>query len=311
MHFFYMDKQDIVRNLLSRGIMVTPETLEKMKAEEIDKTLRGTGSACVVAGDRKDKKLTCRLRPAEKPQRLTPEDVMKAAQHRYETLKGILLGKTDAVSIRNLGRTTAKICVVGQVRDKRQGGFMIEDPTGEMWVKTAENAETGDVIAVKGWVRENAIFAEDIIYPDVPISRKIGVMDGSILLAPERCVQESPVDVVLTPDTIAGDGKERRMPNPAWIFLEKDNKGVTVLVYRTDEKVEKEKAFSWLRKRCIGSEEGPVPDNGRVIDPVPDLLWLISDNEPWSGNYKGVTVISLGRRKKSLIDLKTRKVEIM
>ncbi len=307
-----MDKQEIVRKLLSRGIMVAPETLEKMKGTETDEILAEKYEAAAggteTGGSRK---LKCTLRTPETQERMTPDDAIRRNAQRFERLKSIFLGKTDAVSIRNLGRTTAKICIVGQVREKKQDGFLLEDTTGEIRVKTRENAETGDVIAVKGWIRENVLFADETVYPDIPIKREINVMDGSVLLASERGIDDVPADVMLTPDTLSGVGKERRMPNPAWVFLENGGTRVTLLVYRTAESLDKEKALLWLRRRYIGTENGPLPNNDRVLDNVPDILWLISENEPWTVNYKGVTVISFGRRKKSLVDLKTRKVHIM
>jgi hypothetical protein len=307
-----MDKQEIVRKLLSRGIMVAPETLEKMKGTETDESLAKKYEAAAGGIDTTDKgKLKCTLRAPEAQERITPDDAVRRNAQRFERLKSIFLGRTDAVSIRNLGRTTAKICIVGQVRENKRDGFMLEDTTGEIAVKAQEKAETGDVIAVKGWIRENVLFADDIVYPDIPINREINVMDGSVLLASERGIDDVPADVTLTPDTLSGSGKERRMPNPAWVFLERGGAKITLLIYRTAESIDREKALSWLRRRYIGTEKGPLPNNDMVLDHVPDILWLISENEPWTVNYKGVTVISFGRRKKSLVDLKTRKVQIM
>jgi hypothetical protein len=305
-----MDKREIVRKLLSRGIMVTPETLEKMKGTETDENLAEKYGA-TSSGTRLGGNLKCTLRAPEMPERVTPEDAVKHNIQRFERLKAILLGKTDAISIRNLGRTTAKICIIGQVREKRHDGFVLEDTTGEIGVKTQENAETGDVVAVKGWIRENMLFADETVYPDIPITRQVSVMDGSVLLASERGIDEVPADVTITPDTLSGPGKERRMPNPAWVFLEKGKNKITLLVYRTSAGIDKEKALSWLRRRYIGTENGPLPNNDRVLDHIPDIVWLISENNPWTVNYKGVTVISFGRKKKSLVDLKTRKVQIM
>jgi hypothetical protein len=305
-----MEKQAIVKELLSRGIMVTPETLERMKTGGHSDIIRQAGSGTVLR-DGQEEKLKCRLKITERPPQLTPEDAIKASRERYERIRKMLLGKVDAVSIHNIRRTTAKLCVVGQVREKKDGGFLLEDGTGEIRVQTKEDAEPGDVIAVKGWIRENVLYGEEIVYPGIPINREINVMDGTLLLTREPEERGGTADIILTPDMMMGEGKERRMPNPAWVFLERGGKRATVLVYSPDRDADKETVVSWLSKRYIGSDKGPITDGDKILDEIPDIVWIINGNGPWAVNYKGVTIISPGLKKQALVDLHTRKVKII
>lgn len=307
-----MEKQAIIKKLLSRGVMVTPQALEQMKEDEARRVLQQDGeSECAVVKDVKDERLRCSMNTGERPEKMSPEDAIKANNRRYDTLRGILLTKADAVSINNIGRGSTKLCVVGLVKEKKPEGFILEDSTGEIEVRSKESVDLDDVIAVKGWPRENVLFGDEIIYPDIPMSRDINVMDSTILLTSEYGATQHKADVVLTPDTLIWEGKERRTTNPAWVYLEKKDKKVVVLVYRSGETIDKATAVSWLKKRYIGAENDPITNNDSVMGTVPDILWLISENEPWAENYKGVTVICFGRRKHALVDLKTRKVEIV
>ncbi len=308
-----MEKKSIVKELLKRGIMITPDTLEKMKPGDDEKILEEgvKGASAVVKDGKEENRLRCVVKRTEKSSKLTPEDAINAVTTRYEKIKNMLLTKTDAVSIRNLGRSTSKLCIIGQVKEKTPDGFTFEDSTGEIRVKTEKNTEPDDVIAIRGWVRENTLFAEELIYPDIPMNREINVMDGTLLLSGERAAPTQTADVVLTPDTMMSGKDERRLPNPAWVFLEKNEKRVTVLVYRPRESVKRETAVSWLKKRYIDNDDEPVINKDRILEKIPDIVWLINKSVPWAENYKGVTVVSTGPTKQAFINLKTRKVEIV
>ncbi|UCD02877.1 MAG: hypothetical protein JSV63_03800 [Candidatus Aenigmatarchaeota archaeon] len=297
-----MEKQTVVKDLLSRGIMVTPETLKKIEELGLESFLQ---QYKVDA-----EKIQCSVHYTERPAEMTPQDAIKTSMMRYEKLKKILLTRADAVSISNAGKSTSKICVVGIVKEKTGEGFIIEDSTGEVRVGTGQAVDEGDVIAVRGWMRDNVLISEEILYPDVPLNRKISRMQGTILLTSEDQISREGADIVITPDTLVGQGKERRMPNPAWIFLEKGGKKTIVLVFVVGGAVDRKTAQNWLRKRYLGQENRPFANIDRVMEDIPDVLWIISKNDPWFENYKGVTIVSFGIGKRSLINLKTREVQL-
>jgi hypothetical protein len=94
------------------------------------------------------------------------------------------------------------------------------------------------------------------------------------------------------------------------VSVERGGKKADLLVYRADGAVGKETAVSWLKRRFIGGGNVLVPDDGRVLDRVPDIMWIVSANEPWAQNYKGVTIVSFGKPRSALISLRDRKIEI-
>jgi hypothetical protein len=304
-----MDDSEILKELLKRGLMVSPQTLTEIKRNGMEQFLSGEGRGRIGKQDAGERhKITYQIKEYPHQDVITPEDVIRRNLEKYEILRRILLKRADAVSIGNIQKTSSKACIVGMVREKTQGGFLLEDATGQASVKSRENVEEDDVIAVRGWPRDNTFFAEEIIYPDVPINREITSMDARILLTSGMNAHEGGFDVVIMPDSLAGEGKERRIPNPAWIFLEDGKNNMVVLVYRVSGRTDKNTVISWLRKRHIGKRRH-IPERGTVLERIPDLFWVISESEPWMDNYKGVSIVSFGRNHSAIIDLKTRKIE--
>ncbi len=300
-----MEKHTLVKELLSKGIMVSPQELESMKDGNIVPPLDRN-----VQKSTRESKVLCKLDTTLQPKKITIDDAVRENCQMYEKLKKVLLRKVEAVSINNIGRSSTKNCILGLVREITQNGFVLEDTTGNIHVKTTEKPEQGDVVAVRGWLRESVFFAEEVVYPDIPMAREVSTIDCLITLS-DRSDHLQKSDISISPDTLMVDGDEKRLPNPAWISLERDGKSAVIVVYSCKGKIEKETALHWLKRRYVGPSNGPVPDNARVLEKVPDILWIVSENEQWTFNYKGVTVISFGRGKSALVDMKTRKVEIM
>ena len=303
-----MEKQAVVKELLSRGIMVTPDTLNKIEEIGFETYMKQRSGASVDSGG--EEKIQCKVQVTEKQAEMSPADAIQAGLARFEKLRKILLRRADAISISNIGRSNSKICIIGMAKEKTNEGFLIEDSTGEIRVGTNDIVDVGDVVAVRGWMRDKMLISEEILYPEIPINREISAMEGTVLLTSEDQISRDDADIVITPDTLLGEGKERRMPNPAWVFLEKGGKTTTVLVFVVNGTVDRKTAQNWLRKRYLGQENRPFTNIDKVMENIPDILWIISKNDPWYENYKGVTVVSFGIGKRSLIDLKTREVKL-
>jgi hypothetical protein len=307
-----MDKQQLVKELLSKGVMVTPQMLEKIVEEDTSRILKdASGSTCTVVHEQEpqSKSVKFRIRETEQPRDISPNDVIRANIRRYEALRKMLLRRISAVSISNSRGTSSRITLLGMVRERRGDTFVLEDATGTIDVKARIAVNDDDVIAVSGWIRNGTLFAEDVIYPDIPISREVNTMEGKVLLTFNQKEDKEGADIVLTPDALNGEGRERRMTNPAWVLLEDGNGRSTVFVYRAKGTVDRKVALSWLRKRVVLNGNFYATGSDNVLDPVPDIMWIISDNEPWSENYKGVTLVSFGKGHSALLDLKTRKIE--
>jgi hypothetical protein len=309
-----MEREDIVRHLLSIGVMATPETLKRIETDGMDIFLSkiGKDSTMVIqdeGGD--DGQLSCCVSgPSAKPE-MTTEDIVQANDEKFRGIRDLLLRKMDAVSISNIGRSNSKLSVVGMVNESTGQGFVIEDGTGEVEVRSSEKVELDDVIGVRGWIRDKALFADEIVYPDIPINRPVNTIDGKLLLMEDLSNNAEGADIALTPTKLVDkEGNERDIPNPAWISLEMGGKKLTILVYRPQKQASKEEVLSWLKKRYIGTDDLLAPGSERIMKTIPDILWIASANDPWTENYKGVTLISFGNGHQALIDMSNRKTEI-
>jgi hypothetical protein len=311
-----MDREAIVKKLLSLGVMATPDVLERIEKTGLDAYLGNIekGSCMVVeAGGGKGETLSCCIgQVASKPE-MTPEDFVNANAEKFKRISNLLLRKMDAVSINNIGRTNSKLSVVGMVMEKTGQGFVLEDGTGEVEVRASAAVNPDDVIGVRGWVRDSRLFGEEVVYPDIPVNRKVNSMDNTLLLTGNAAGGSGSegADVIISPYAVVDSkGEEKSIPNPAWIFLEKGGKKMTIMVYKPAKKVSREDALGWLLKRYIGPDDVPAPSRDRILEEIPDIIWIFSENEPWAANYKGVTLISFGRRNRALVDLGTRKIEM-
>jgi hypothetical protein len=307
-----MDKQSLVREFLKKGVLVSPTALEEMEKDKSKGELhpKEPGS-CVVLGEKK-KGIRCTLKGTVIPSSITPQDAVRAYRERFEKLRGMMLRKTDAVSVKNAAKESSKVSVIGMVREVCEGSFLLEDTTGTITVRSAAKVLPDDVVAATGWVRDEVLIAENLSYPDISISRDVGSASGRLLLsfAPGPGLKD--VDVTMTPDTLKDAYGEKRMQIPTWAFIEDANgASVSVFVYSHEGLADKELALSWLRRRVVGSPGPYAKGSAPILDKEPDIFWIIGKNEPWSTNYKGVTIISFGKGRQALVDLRTRHVSII
>ena len=123
----------------------------------------------------------------KKPKQRSVKDFVSYFNKRYNQMKSFLLGRQELrnpLSIKFIRDKTGEVSVVGIVYDKqttRAGNLkiIVEDPTGFVNVIINKNKKElfeqskeivlDEVIGVKGVVKRGSIFADNIIYPDIPI----------------------------------------------------------------------------------------------------------------------------------------------
>ncbi len=309
-----MEKQTIIRELMAKGIMVTPDILEMALRDGIDQVVSSRHDV-VMSSVRTTERtrnaaepIKCSSLLSESKKEYTIEDAVKSNYRRYESLRRMLLRKADAVSIKNITNAKSRITVVGMVKEKKDFGFVLEDSTGEATVKSDANVETDDVIGVNGWVRNGVFTADDVFYPDIPMDRVVGTIEGTLLLKNTGSIPDVNADVTVTPDSFITGGKEAMTCTPNTITVERGGKKLIIVVYKTDDPVNKNDAIRWLRRRFMPSSER-IFDSMYVLDPVPDILWISSKNDYWCDNYKGTTMVSFGYGRSALVDMKTRGIK--
>jgi len=342
-------KKKIVEQFLKEGVLLSPETLEKITETNLEHMLeKGKKSKSFVFSfqDEKPEKPepVIEVRKLQRRVKLQPQDFAKYYNTRFEGLRDILLKKMeDVVSVANAKKSGSATATIGMVREQTQRGFIIEDTTGNAEV-ISKNEDVGidDVIGVKGAVKEEKLFAEEIIWPDISMSHKHNRPDFTIALSEkaehkkEDGIAAFPPesgDFLITPEAVHGfDKKKTLLPNPGWITITKDSLTVTVLVYKPDKKATQKEVLSWLRKRHLCPDKNQIrgTDDPFLIDTIPDVLWIVNEKkeggkelegaeapsgnhstftpERWNDIYKTVIIVSSDGKIPAEVNLATGKV---
>jgi len=302
-------KENIVRQFLSDGILLSPAALEKISESNVEQMLEKArkSKAFVFTFTEEQPEPSLEVRKTQKRQKLSPQDFASYYNTRFEGLKAMLQKKAESVvSVANAKKSGSTVTTIGMVREPTQRGFTIEDTTGWAEVITkAEDVVADDVIAVKAGVKEEKLFAEEIIWPDIPMGRPHNHPDMKILLADKDGHKVEEDTIVVTPEAVHGfDKKKVSIPNPGWITMNRESAAVTILVYKPEKPVTQKEVLAWLRKRHLCPDRSQIrgTDDPFLIEPIPDLLWIVQA-EKWKESYKGVIVISSDGKEPAEVDL--------
>jgi DNA polymerase II small subunit/DNA polymerase delta subunit B len=314
-----MNKKEIVKELLKHRILLPPKMLDKINENNIEDFLN-KAKETEKPTETKEIGIKAAVREANQKQRMSTRDFIDYYNNRYNGIRNILTKKMRAVSVSNAKKSFSDVSIIGMVREATPPGLVLEDPTGEIDVilKDKKGINPDDVIGIRGFIRENRLFAREIIFPDTPLTHPIGSIDASILLIPtitektKEAMEEA--DLVFTLKNNPNTSNKTIKPdsNPCWITLSKNKKEVNLLIYKPENQTTIKQAIVFLKKRHLPTPKNKItgPDDPFLIEPVPDIFWLVSD-EKGAETYKGVTIISCGPNCAARINLKTRKVEFI
>ncbi len=290
-----MNKKETIKNLYERGILPSPREFEEALGQ-------GAGDS-----ETKEDGISVKLKKHDKKKRLSAQDFTEYYNNKYEKIKEILLRRMDVVSITNAKTDSSPCGIIGIVKGMTQAGFILEDPTGEIEVIKSDISELekinpDDVFGIRGFVREGKFFPKEMVWPDIPLSHRIGRMQGT--------------DIILSdnnhPRLIISDGKTRREvqidETPEWIIISRGQDRVVLVAFKASN-TSRDDAILYLKKRSL-PEPGPIkPTNPLcLIEEIPDILWLIQGDE-WTETHKGITVISCGGGSLARVNLEKRTVE--
>jgi DNA polymerase II small subunit/DNA polymerase delta subunit B len=289
-----MNTADLVRELTKKGVLVTPEVLRKIKSGELTEA----SAAEQPAG--KDGFMVSVSAP-ETQAAMTPADYVSYYNSRYESLRDILLRKMRASSISNARASFSETSIIAMVREKTASGCLLEDTTGEIEASGTTDASEDDVIGVTGTVKEGRMFISEAVWPDIPLSNKPSSIDGLSLFLTHSQTRPAQADkdafVILThePESIQDEDMARTVvvsSSTSRIDISRGDETFRILAYRPGRTVGPADAKAMLRKRHLGT--GPTEAFSKkdpyVIDPAPDIFWLISDSSHIE-RYKGVTIV--------------------
>jgi hypothetical protein len=330
-----MRKEDIVKRVFEEGMMISPKTVEKISESNLEETIRKAKAAGARVVD--DSFLSVPAEPAAKKpspektapeqpppenpvpvgmtvvieehrpkEKMTPKDFSSFYGEKYEGIRDLLVGKVRAVSVSN-AKNASDVTVIGMVKEMHPQGFVLEDPTGEVTVVSQEpGIAEDDVVGVSGITREGRITNTKVIYPDVPLSRKIGSLKAAVVLSRKNRTAAA-TDTLLTCESPAG-GAVSFPGSPSRATM-----GGKIVILKTDaEKADPEEATAWLRKRHL--PHGRKVDSDRddlLIKQIPDILWINSDSEKWSKIYKGIIIVATPKDGAVRINLENKEIEFL
>jgi DNA polymerase II small subunit/DNA polymerase delta subunit B len=228
--------------------------------------------------------------------KFTVQDFVKNLNEKYNALQSILLKRlefSDLISINKI--SSGNVSVIGFVKDKTENGdnFItnLEDPTGVVQTvitkPLGEKLSLDDVVAVSGRMNNKILFADKIVYPDVPL-RPVNYASENVKIAFLEENKDCKADYVFFKNKIKDNIKDKiySIKNPCLIEIN----GILILIMTGFNPLET------LRKRYVNIENTDF-----IIDPVPDIIFTDKDVNI---NYKGITIVSLNK----MIDLKTREI---
>jgi len=318
-----MDKKQIVRSFVEKGILLSPELVGSINQENREMAMQiaksSGGTVFTSMEGQKQENISVKIKAHRQKKKLGVQDFVKYYNNKYESIKKVLSKKMDAVSISNATQSFSEVSVIGMVRELLPKGFVLEDPTGELSVAPAggnEQVAVDDVIGVTGSVREGKLFAKNIIFPDVPLNNKPGQLAARIIMATD-CEKlgdkPSGFDFVVCPGHHKSSGKNiiTGFGNPGWITMLRGKDKLEILVFSPDETIDPQHAIMLLKKRHLSPKRGMVvsPEDLFVIDKVPAVFWIVQ-KDAWNGNYKGVNIVSCGQGSFAEIDLLSKETKI-
>lgn len=137
------------------------------------------------------------------PKKREPQDFTHYYNRRYDTLKKILLNRTELQNTVSINRIISKsnrenVTIIGMVNEKTISKndniiLVVEDPTGtisilinknkpEMYA-LAQNITLDEVIGINGMLSNKLIFVNNIFFPDVAINNRTKKFDKEVYAA--------------------------------------------------------------------------------------------------------------------------------
>lgn len=305
-----MKKEDIVKRVFEEGLMVSPAAIPMIDESNIDgiiKKARGAGAKMIdvslfaeAPSSAAPEIVIESHMPAEK---MTPKDFSSFYAEKYEGIRQLLVGKIKPVSINNAA-AAKEVSVIGMVKEMNPQGFVLEDPTGEIAVVSNESGITeDDVIGVSGFVREGRITGSKVIYPDIPLNRKIGT--ASLRVALSGKPRKHDADILLSAES--GEGATHFAGNPARATIG------DILILKVDmQKADPEEATMWLKKRHLPHTRKPdSAEDDLLMKRIPDIIWINAESGKWTKIYKGVIVVSTSASDAVVINMENKEIEFV
>lgn len=208
-----MMQKHIIEELVNEGCLIDKNAFREIKEEDLDyiknlkvkpmiidieflQNLRKRYEKVIVLEKKEEIETSLEIDEYEGEERKRDvEDFHSCFLDRFERIKKMLLKRQElknSLSISNLKESNESISIIGVVRDKiktknNKYFLILEDTTGEIKVLVNENygdyVVLDDVIGIVGKFSKNIVFAEEIIWPDIPLNTEVKKTEEEVYCA--------------------------------------------------------------------------------------------------------------------------------
>ncbi len=310
----------LLEKFLVRGIMVSPEVAEELTESDYHKALQENALTVLDRGGLekiRQKRKTITVYATTEKKELSARDFLKYYKNKIRFLEPFIVAKLkEKIASINKMRAGQLNTILGIVREPEGNKFYLEDLTGRcVVISKAPDVRENDVIAVNGTFSGGKIFAEELVYPELPIKKEINktethskflfgradgkageIIDklsgkesnaGAFIISGEELVIAAVNNGAVEKTTI----KAQR----AKIIMETAGKHFKVQFarLRSNEPTEAlARAFS--KRRYIASEAQGLDYDINTIDEDTDMVFLGESTQPGFTNHKGYTFLAVG-----------------
>ncbi|QQG39581.1 MAG: hypothetical protein HYS81_04345 [Candidatus Aenigmatarchaeota archaeon] len=317
---------DVVDEMLRKGMLLSPEAAAVLRRKpELVSTLSVSGTV-VTLGDVERPSVVW---SAPQKNASSVSELAEFYAARFAFYRGLLEAKADRALLVSMSQAAghgSRASIIGIVREVGQGFAVLEDGTKTLRVRTQEKLLEDECVLVTGTMDRDALVAETILFPDVPIghaaktsakeARLVVCVDpvaaNATVLITNASADSSRMNFAAGNSVVWPDGADGTRPvSPCLLNIN----GLFVLFHRisaadlqriADAPVDKA-AIRLLRSRHI-DPRNTLPGDPLLLRDVPDIV-VLDTGVAFSANYKGVTVVSPSRERAYEIDLRTREVK--
>lgn len=320
---------DQIKKIIELGVLVEPDAVEKMKElsdddipvvmSKIENERPLVLSEEIIKQYLKKSKFII-LKQTNPKSSLSVQDFVDDINDRYSFLQNIILNKINTAEMVSINKCSGgKASVIGMVKSvkKKDTNYVleIEDTTGSIQIVVpndyGKKIDKDDVIAVSGNINNKILFADSIVFPDVPLrqpnkselSTKVGfIANHNFEKCPEidtdylilyNCenIEHVSKDLPFVKLIVIGDTTVKATKITSSCLLDID--GVIIMLAIDND------VLRVIRKRYV------VQNNAFFgVEPVPDVVFTEKTLDKTQENYKGISIV----QNFNVIDLSNREV---
>lgn len=287
-----MNKSDIIKKFLAHGFQINPKALEYLYERQklIDKIV---GKLDSYRSPVIDYEFVVKTAKEVKRVRISITELLDYSRARYSFISNLLRKRFELVnllSINKIKRRTRKFSLIGVVKQIESNFFTLEDSTGFIRVFAPEEKirelVLDEIIGVVCRRDGERIIVEKLVYPDVPMAKRVKKSSREVLVSSRMASK----DVVVLPK---GEVARVELDGVRIVVVDSKviskysigNESLTKTCLRLVKKRHLNPSFKFLSRM---SKTDPF-----LLREPPDLVIVKNVKALEKQNYKGMTLVAL------------------